>query len=174
MKDDAKKTSAVDAPTQLQIDEAARLAAYEKERMMLLSQADMVKGEQLSIGLAGEVYSAPELRAYAVGAAHDPDKMYEVYYLGIDKLLDRFLPKGSMYKEQRDMIYEEKNVYLTRGKRKNKNGIRGGDSRMGHPEDADVILDLVVNWGTTSGNMVELYTQLRDLNVSMGYGYPVF
>jgi hypothetical protein len=75
------------------------ISLEEQERLELLIKADTVKGEQLTVGLFGEMHTEQELRDFAVGKNQDPDKMYQVYYMGIDKLLDKFLPKGEAYRE---------------------------------------------------------------------------
>jgi hypothetical protein len=144
--------------------------ADEEERMMILAQADQVKGMQLLLSDTGEFTSEPEIKAYALSEGpRDPERMYELYYKGIQKMLLRYLPKG----KARTWIYEEKNTYLTRGHRIQDNGIRGADSRMGYPEDAETVFNIIINWVTTSRNSVDLYMTLRDLNIRSGYGTPV-
>ena len=93
-----------------------------------------------------------------------------MYYKGITKLLRKSLEKGKENKEARDYIYEEKNTFLTRGKRKRPDGTRGGDSRMGYISDQAELLDIVIAWIVSNGTMVELFTTLRDLNIAKNYG----
>lgn len=102
----------------------------EIERMMLLSKADEVVGEQLTIDTDGLLQTEDELKKFALGEIDDPEKKFDIYYNGISKLLLKHLPEGKGYKKARDYIYEEKNTYLTRGHRINEKGIRGADSRM--------------------------------------------
>jgi len=144
----------------------------DEERAALLASTDAVKGEQLKISLTGEVITEQELRDYAVGYVSDPENMYNMYYLGIDRLLKRYLPQSSFHKEDRERIYEEKNTYLTRRHRIRPNGRRGADGRMGYPTDAETVLNLVIHWAATSRNMAVLYSQLLVLNVKSGYGMP--
>jgi len=144
----------------------------EMERLELIAKADEVKGEQLSIGLKGEIYTENELRSFALGDIDNPAKKYDVYYNGISRLLRRHLPKGDTYKKARHYIYEEKNTFLTRGHRINIRGIRGADSRMGHLGDAEHMLKVVTDWIIDGGTMVELFTKIRDTNVERGYGKP--
>ncbi|SNY99958.1 hypothetical protein [Flagellimonas pacifica] len=144
----------------------------EMERMMLISKADDVVGEQLSIDIDGSIQTEDELKKFALGDIDDPERKYDVYYKGIGKLLKKHLPEGKEYKKARDYIFEEKNTYLTRGHRIDERGIRGADSRMGFIEDAEKILEIVTTWIINKGSMVDLYTTLRDLNVHMGYGKP--
>lgn len=153
-------------------DQGVRVTPEDEERAMLLASTDAVKGEQLKISLTGEVITEQELRDYAVGYVPDPENMYSMYYLGIDKLLKKYLPQSSFHKEDRERIYEEKNTYLTRGHRIRPNGRRGADGRMGYPADAETVLNLVIHWAATSRNMAVLYSQLLDLNMKSGYGMP--
>jgi hypothetical protein len=153
-------------------DQSIKVSPEDEERAMLLASTDVGKGEQLKISLTGEVITEQELRDYAVGHVSDPENMYNMYYLGIDKLLKKYLPQSPFYKEDRERIYEEKNTYLTRGYRIRPNGRRGADGRMGYPVDAETILNLVIHWAATSRNMTVLYTQLLDLNLKSGYGMP--
>lgn len=153
-------------------EQGVRVTPEDEERAMLLASTDTVKGEQLKISLTGEVITEKELRDYAVGYVSDPENMYNMYYMGIDKLLKKYLPQNPLHKEDRDRIYEEKNTYLTRGHRIRPNGRRGADGRMGHPTDAETVLNLVIHWAATSRNMTVLYSQLLDLNVKSGHGMP--
>lgn len=153
--------------------ELEKLSEQEKlERMMLISKADEVVGEQLIIDTEGILQTENELKKFALGDIDDPERKYDIYYKGISKLLLKHLPEGKSYKKARDYIYEEKNTYLTRGHRIDEKGIRGADSRMGHIEDAEKILELITNWILKKGSMVDLYSTLRDLNVKLGYGKP--
>jgi hypothetical protein len=144
----------------------------EQEKMLIISKADEVKGEQLIIDLQGNLATEKELREFALGDIQDPERMYDVYYNGIQKLLLKHLPEGKPYKKARDFIFEEKNTYLTRGHRKNELGRRGADSRMGYREDGEKILEIIIDWIISRGDMASLYNTLRDLNVSKGYGNP--
>ena len=144
----------------------------EMERMMLISKADEVVGEQLTIDSEGILYTEDEIKTFALGDIDNPERKYDVYYNGINKLLTKHLPKGTSYKTARDYIYEEKNTYLTRGHRKNEKGVRGADGRMGHIEDAEKILEIITTWIINKQSMVDLYTTIRDVNVKLGYGKP--
>jgi hypothetical protein len=178
--DQEKNDEAVDG-TNAAVDESASsdvasdIDEDEQERMLILAQADQVKGMQLVLSENGEFSSEPELRAYALSEGpRDPERMYELYYKGIERLLRRFLPsgKGAAARKACEIVREEKSVYLTRGHRLDEKGIRGADSRMGHPEDAEDMLNLIIDWAITSGNTADLYMRLRDLNIRMGYGTP--
>lgn len=153
--------------------ETEKLSEQEElERMMLISKADEVVGEQLTIDTEGLLQTEDELKKFALGDIDDPERKYDIYYKGISKLLLKHLPEGKAYKKARDYIYEEKNTYLTRGHRIDEKGIRGADSRMGHIEDAEQVLELITNWIIKKGSMVDLYSAIRDLNIKLGYGKP--
>lgn len=158
--------------------EAARLKAkqekaQEEERLGLLMQADEVKGKQLVIGIDGSVNTEDELRQSALGGdTQDPQKMHEVYYKGIQKLLTENLPTGKTYEKARNYVYEEKNTYLSGGHRLKKDGTRGADGRMGYKEAAEEMFELVMDWVLKKGSAVDIYITLRDLNVKSGYGMP--
>ena len=102
----------------------------------------------------------------------DPDEKYELYYNVINKILRDYLPKGKENESARNIIYEEKNTYLTRGRRKDDKGLRHADSRMSYNADLKALVDIVVDWASTNRNPFSLYVKLRDLNKSMGYGVP--
>ncbi|OJV19107.1 MAG: hypothetical protein BGO21_20575 [Dyadobacter sp. 50-39] len=146
---------------------------HEQERLEILMRADSVRGQQLAIDNEGQLFTRDEIRSFVLENVHDPSMMYDVYYKGIDKLLRGHLPKGPDFQKSRDLIYEEKNCFLTRGHRKNEKGIRGADSRMGHIEDAEIILNVVIDSVVNSRGVFEIYCAIRDLNVSRGYGIPV-
>jgi hypothetical protein len=142
-------------------------------KRLILSKADETKGEQLTllpdgnIGISNEV--AELLKAGRI-AVDDPDKRYDVYYKGIERLLRKHLPKGKPYARARGYIREEKNVFLTRGKRIDQKGMRHQDSRMGYVDDGEQMLRVIAAWVMENKGMVELYNTLRELNVEMGYG----
>ena len=151
-----------------------KLSKTDEEKLKLLAETDKVKGEQLTIGDSGKLESRKELKDFAIGTVENPQKKYEVYYKGISKLLLKHLPKGKNFKKARSYIYEEKNVYLTRGHRIDKQGIRGADGRMGFITDADTILRIVMDWIISNGTPVEISNTLRELNIKKGYGRGQF
>ena len=95
-----------------------------------------------------------------------------LYYNVVNRLLRKYLPKGDTYKDARDLIYEEKNTFLTRGHRKDAQGIRGADGRMSYISDINELVNIITEWISNKGTMFDLYTQIRDLNISKGYGAP--
>ncbi len=55
----------------------------------------------------------------------NPVEKFQFYYNGLNKLLRDFLPKGKKNEEARRIIYDEKNVLINRGAKKDDKGIRG-------------------------------------------------
>lgn len=103
-------------------------------------------------------------------AVDDPEKKYHLYYTSITRMLKNFLPKGEENKKTREIIYEEKNTFLTRGHRIRKDGTRGADSRMAYTSDMEEIGEIVIDAISSEISSFDLYMKLRELNVSRGYG----
>ena len=146
--------------------------AKEEEKLRILAKTDEVKGEQLVFTIDGETKTQPEIKDFSILNIENPEQKFDLYYKGIQRLLINNLPKGKIHEIARKYIYEEKNTFLTRGKRIDKKGIRGADGRMGYISDAEEMLQIVIDWIMQNGSMVELYNIIRDLNVSKGYGTP--
>jgi len=141
----------------------------ELEKLEILSKSRQTKGEQLSIDGKGRFKSEKELKEYAVGRIDDPDKKHEIYYKGIQKLLIENLPKGSSFKKLRNIIYDEKNLLINRGKKKNEKGIRGSDGRMAYIDDLEIALNIVMKWVWGKGTPVDIYKKLFDKNLELNY-----
>jgi hypothetical protein len=136
----------------------------------ILHEANRKTTEQLIIDEIGEIKSQNELKDFALGhIPDDPEEKYKIYYKGIEKLLKKFLPDGEKYKETRELIREEKSIFLTRGKKLDKDGIRGADSRMGYIQDMEEIMNVITKWAFESRNYFELYSILKDKNTELGY-----
>ena len=87
----------------------------------------------------------------------------------------KYLPKGKEFKEARQLIYDEKNVFLNRGKKKSDNdGIRKSDGRMTYQEFMNEMLDLITMWASQSQNPIDLYNMLYDLNEKHNYGHEIY
>ncbi|NTW55208.1 MAG: hypothetical protein HGB15_10760 [Chlorobaculum sp.] len=140
-----------------------------EEKLRILAKADEVKGEQLHIGAEG-INIENELRGFVKGLEDDPEKKYELYYKGISRLLRKHLMRGKEYEKARSYIYEEKNTFLTRGKRKKNDGTRGADSRMGYLPEHEEMLNVIIKWIVSNGTMVDIFNTLHELNISKGYG----
>lgn len=144
----------------------------EMEIQSILLKANECKEESLFIDEEGCVKIKNEVANLLDTPIDDPNEKYELYYKAIMKVLYKYLPKGKENKEARKLIYEEKKTFLTRGHRKNNNSIRHADSRMGYCTDFRELVDIISDWASSDRNPFVLYTKLRDLNKSKGYGLP--
>lgn len=146
------------------------------ERLELLQRAHEKKGKQLTIdGEAGILKEIDELRDLVGKQSDNPEEKYKLYYKGIRKLLMDYLPKGEEYKEMRNIIYDEKNIFLNLGKRKcDGGGVRGSDGRMTFQPVMKDILDVVVAWVGGSQNPFDLYREFYMLNEKHGYAHEEY
>jgi hypothetical protein len=152
------------------------LSEADIERMELLQKANEKVGRQLSINTSeGKLEDVDELRALIGKEFEDPEEKYNIYYVGIRRLLMEYLPKGKEFKESRDIIYDEKNIFLNLGKRKSdNNGIRKSDGRMTFQPVMNEILDVIVKWISESQNPFDLYREFYELNETHGYGHEQY
>lgn len=153
-----------------------RLSKEDMERLELLQKIHEKKGRQLRIDTdKGDLTEINELREMITRKGENPDEKYRLYYNGIRHLLMKYLPKGKEFKEARQLIYDEKNVFLNRGKKKSDNdGIRKSDGRMTYQEFMSEMLDLITKWASQSQNPIDLYNMLYDLNEKHNYGHEIY
>jgi hypothetical protein len=151
--------------------EKKQLSEADRERMEMLQQANEKIGRQLTIGAeTGSLEEINELRDLIGKEFENPEEKYNIYYKGIRKLLMDHLPKGKEFKEVRDIIYDEKNIFLNLGKRKSDNkGIRKSDGRMTYQPVMNEILDIIVKWVADSQNPFDVYRDFYYLNERHGY-----
>lgn len=149
---------------------------YEAEKEELLRRSKENRHIQLQLdGTTGELREVDELRELIGKQFENPQDKYNAYYKGIQKVLMTYLPKGLKFKEARDIIYDEKNVFLNLGKKKSdNNGVRGSDGRMTYQPVMNEVVDLIVKWVANSQNPFTLYNMLYDLNEKHGYGHEVY
>lgn len=148
----------------------------EFERLELLQKVNEKTGRQLSINVDdGKLEEVDELRQLIGKEFENPQEKYMIYYKGIRKLLMDYLPKGKEYKEVRDIIYDEKNIFLNLGKRKSdNNGIRKSDGRMTFQPVMNEILDIIIKWVAESQNPFDIYRNFYELNEKYGYGHEQY
>jgi len=142
----------------------------EREREIILMKADEIKEQTFDFDIDGQLELKSEIADMVLGEIDDPEAKYALYYKVINRLIKKHLPKGDSFKEARDLIYEEKNTYLTGGHRIDESGIRGADGRMAYTDNMHEFVNIVTDWISSKGTIYELYIKLRDLNVSKGYG----
>lgn len=155
--------------SQEKLEKLQREREEEAERAEILMKADEIKEETFDFNMDGQVELKNELADMMLEQIDDPEAKYNLYYNVANRLLKKHLPKGEEYKVARDYIYEEKNTFLTRGHRKNEKGIRGADGRMAYISDINELINVITTWISNRGTMFDLYTQLRNLNMSKGY-----
>ena len=152
------------------------LSEQDMERLELLQKAHEKRGQHLFVDvIQGNLKEVNELRELLGKKSEDPEEKYNIYYKGIMTLLKKYLPKGKAFQEGRRLIYDEKNVFLNRGKKKSdNNGIRKSDGRMTYQPIMGEMLDLVAAWVSESQNPTDLFNSLYELNEKHGYGHEVY
>ena len=152
------------------------LSQSDMERLELLQKANEKTGKQLTINSeTGSLEEFDELRQLVGKEFENPEEKYQLYYNGIRRLLMDFLPKGKDYKQLRDIIYDEKNVFLNLGKKKSdNNGIRKSDGRMTYQPVMNEILEIIIKWVGESQNPFDLYRDFCNLNEKHGYGHEQY
>lgn len=170
MADDKKKKKAADERQQAQSDK------YQEEREELLRRAKENSSTQLQFDLStGALKVVDELRQLIGQAFENPEDKYQAYYYGIRRVLMQYLPAGPGFKDARQLIYDEKNVFLNMGKKKSDNdGIRKSDGRMTYQPVMNEIVDLIIQWVAETRNPFKLYNMLYDLNEKHGYGHEAY
>lgn len=147
------------------------LSKQELERLEILHQAESIKGEQLAINLDSELVKENEAEKLIDKKIDDPVEKFQLYYRGLNKLLKDNLPKGKENEEARRIVYDEKNVLINRGAKKDEKGIRGSDGRMAYVEDLEEAIKIVAIWITTKGSYYDLYRAFWLKNEKLGYGH---
>lgn len=152
------------------------LSQADLERLELLQKANEKTGKQLTINSeTGNLEEFDELRQLVGKEFENPEEKYQLYYNGIRKLLMDFLPKGKEYKQLRDIIYDEKNVFLNLGKKKSdNNGVRKSDGRMTYQPVMNEILEVIIKWIGESQNPFDIYRDFYELNEKHGYGHEQY
>lgn len=147
------------------------LSKEELERLEILQKADEVKGDQLAIDLNSELVVENEAEKLIGQKIDDPVEKFQLYYKGLSKLLKDNLPKGKENEEARRIVYDEKNVLINRGAKKDERGVRGSDGRMAYVEDLEEAIRIVAEWITNKGSYYDLYKAFWNKNEELGYGH---
>ncbi len=154
------------------IDKKLReLSKEDLERLELLQKSEEVKGEQLSINLDSEIVVENQAQKLLDKTIDDPVTKFQLYYHGLTKLLKDNLPKGKENEDARRIIYDEKNILINRGAKKDEKGIRGSDGRMAYLEDLESAIVIVADWITKKGSPADLFMAFWDKNEELGYGH---
>jgi hypothetical protein len=101
--------------------------------------------------------------------AQNPEEAYDLYY-AIRRMLMRGLPSGEENRELRQMVYDEKNLFLRSGIARPLDGRPvGADSRQGFlslMRDSYVVTQ---NWARRGGSPYDIFQDYYDLNKKMNY-----
>lgn len=156
--------------------EDLEISKADLERLEILQKSNEKIGKQLSFNSeTSSLEEIDELRRLIGKEFENPEEKYNIYYKGIRKLLMEYLPKGKEYKEIRNIIYDEKNIFLNNGKRKSdNNGIRLSDGRMTFQTNMNEILEIIVKWISVSQNPFDIYRLFYELNENFGYGHEQY
>ncbi len=147
------------------------LTKEDLERLEILQKSEEVKGEQLYIDLDSEIIVKNQAEELLGQKIDDPVQKFQLYYHGLSKLLKDSLPKGKTFEDVRRIIYDEKNILINRGAKKDEKGIRGSDGRMAYIEDLEEAIKIVANWTTKKGTPAELFMAFWDKNDELRYGH---
>lgn len=148
-----------------------KLSKEDIERLEILQKSDEIKGEQLSIDVDSNITLENQAEKLIGQQIDDPVQKFQLYYKGLNKLLKDNLPKGKENEEVRRIIYDEKNILINRGAKKDDKGIRGSDGRMAYLEDLEIAIQIVADWTRKKGSSTELYMAFWDKNEELGYGH---
>lgn len=154
------------------IDKKKReLSKEDIERLEILQKSEEIKGEQLSINLDSELTVDNQAVKLLGQSIDDPVEKFQLYYNGLTKLLKDNLPKGKENEKVRRIIYDEKNILINRGAKKDEKGIRGSDGRMAYIEDLETAIQIVADWISKKGSTSELFMSFWDKNEELEYGH---
>ncbi len=148
-----------------------KLSKEDIERLELLQKSDEIKGEQLTIDVDSNITLENQAEKLIGQQIDDPVQKFQLYYKGLNKLLKDNLPKGKENEEVRRIIYDEKNILINRGAKKDDRGIRGSDGRMAYLEDLEIAIQIVADWTRKKGSSSDLYMAFWDKNEELGYGH---
>lgn len=148
-----------------------KLSKEDLERLEILQKAEEIKGEQLVLNLDAELAVENEAEKLLGQKIDDPVTKFQLYYHGLTKLLKDNLPKGKENEEVRRIIYDEKNILINRGAKKDEKGIRGSDGRMAYLDDLELAIKIVADWTSTKSSPAELFIAFWSKNEELGYGH---
>ncbi len=147
------------------------LSKEDVERLELLQKSEEIKGEQLVLNMDSELVIENEAEKLLGQKIDDPVTKFQLYYNGLTKLLKDNLPKGKEFEDVRRIIYDEKNILINRGAKKDEKGIRGSDGRMAYMDDLEIAIKIVADWTSKKGTSVELFMLFWDKNEELNYGH---
>ncbi len=147
------------------------LSKEDLERLEILQKSEETKGEQLLINLDSELIIENQAEQLLGQKIDDPVQKFQLYYHGLSKLLKDSLPRGKNYEDVRRIVYDEKNILINRGAKKDEKGIRGSDGRMAYIDDLEEAIKIVAEWTSRKGTPAELFMAFWDKNEELNYGH---
>lgn len=147
------------------------LSKEDLERLEILHNAEEVKGEQLSIDVDSQLLVENQAEKLLSQKIDDPVQKFQLYYKGLRRLVKGNLPKGKENEPSRRIVYDEINILINRGSKKDKSGIRGSDGRMAYSEDIETAIKIAADWISKKGSPAELFMDFWDKNEELGYGH---
>lgn len=147
------------------------LSKEDLERLEILQKSEEIKGEQMIINLDSEIVIENQAELLLGQKIDDPVQKFQLYYHGLAKLLKDTLPKGKEFEDVRRIVYDEKNILINRGAKKDEKGIRGSDGRMAYIEDLEEAIKIVADWTSKKGTPAELFMAFWDKNEELQYGH---
>ena len=148
-----------------------KLSKEEIERREILKKSEEIKEEQLKLDIEEGVDIENEYQTLLDESIDDPVQKFQLYYKVLNKLLKSNLPKGKENEPLRRIIYDEKNILINRGNKKDDRGIRGSDGRMAYLEDLEIAIEVVMNWVSSKESYQELYMAFWNKNEDLNYGH---
>jgi len=140
----------------------------DKLRLMSDEAESNAEGKQGAFNFADENDEEP-ISSGVFNDAQNPEEAYDLYY-AIRRILMRGLPSGEENRELRQMVYDEKNLFLRSGIHRPLDGSPvGADSRQGFlslMRDSYVVTQ---NWARRGGSPYDIFQDYYDLNKKMGY-----
>lgn len=147
------------------------LSKEDIERLEILKKAEEVKGDQLELNIDQGIRVENQAEKLIGQKIDDPVQKFQLYYNGLNNLMKSNLPKGKENEDVRRIIYDEKNILINRGAKKDERGIRGSDGRMAYVDDLEEAIKIAAIWISTKGSPTELYMKFWDKNEELGYGH---
>lgn len=99
----------------------------------------------------------------------NPDESHRLYYT-MRAVMIKNLPRGKKNLKLRRLIYDQKSLFLNRGKEKDESGIRGSDERMAYIDNfLRIAFDTTINWVREGAVPYDLFMAFYNLNSERGY-----
>lgn len=159
----------------LENNKKSNLTLSEKERdemQEIFQNSEEIKGQRLLFDdLSKNLKSEDEIKSLLLGneIIDNPQNKHTLYYEGIEKMLRLITGKGKKSEPSFEILREEKNIFLSRGKHKDTKGIRHFDVRQAYEADMEAAYQIIVNAIVSGMNAYDLYIEFRNKNIESGY-----